>query len=203
MFKYLKYRSRATEKGPNTNPQPPPPPPQPQPLPLPLPQPPLPGVISFDLSKNKLNKGDGRNRISIGNVEVSYNYPNFGNERLTIFSIIIRTKDAMYIYKGNKTPGDRLFYIDDDVPENIPIYLNIKNLNEPIIVINKKQISNITVEENRVFNGRFHGGKKSRKRRSQKKKRKSQKSKKLRNENKSKKRRSQKKKQRKTHRKRK
>ena len=80
------------------------------------------------------------------------------------------------------------------------VYRNSKNKK----IISKLPFSaKIKVEKNPVISNRFHGGKKSRKRRSQKKKRKSQKSKKLRNQNKSKKRRSQKKKQRKTHRKRK
>ena len=188
-----------------------PPPPQ-QALPqsqqaLPQPQQALPEEISFDLSKNYLDKDDRRHRIFIdneGNVEVSYKYSDSLFESLTIYSIIIRTNDAIYIYKGNITPEDILFYIYDDVPENIPLYLNIENLDEPIIKINNKEISDIKIEENKVSStGRLLGGKKSRKRRSQKKKRKSQKSKKLRNQNKSKKRRSQKKKQRKTHRKRK
>ena len=179
--------------------------PQPQPPPPPPPRP-LPEEISFNLSKNDLNKDDNRNKISYNdnvenNVEISYNYTDSSDlERLTIYSIIIRTKNAMYIYKRNNTPEDRLFYAPE-VPDKIPIYLNIEKLDKPIIKINSDQkISDIKVE---IINSRFHGGKKSRKRRSQKKKRKSQKSKKLRNQNKSKKRRSQKKKQRKTHRKRK
>ena len=176
---------------------------------------PLPGVISFDLLKENLIKGDNRNEISYNdNVEISYKYNHYiitkSNEfdDFQIYSISITTKDAKYIYKASKSPN-RLFYTED-VPDKIHIYLNIKNLNKPIIKINEKQILQKDIEVDKLEHGdalgnreRFRGGKKSRKRRSQKKKRKSQKSKKLRNQNKSKKRRSQKKKQRKTHRKRK
>lgn len=162
--------------------------------------PPLPKEIRFDLLKDNLIKDDNRSDFYYNdNVKISYNYTDSDFESLTIYSIIIRTKDAMYIYRS---PNDRLFFTFE-VPNKIHIDLNIENLDKPIIKINDSVISNIKVEKNPVISNRFHGGKKSRKRRSQKKKRKSQKSKKLHNQNKSKKRRSQKKKQRKTHRKRK
>ena len=196
--------------------------------------PPLPEEINFDLLttppasaspeqpstavKNTLIKEDNRNEIFYNdNVKISYKYSNFPFDNLQIYSIRITTKDAQYIYESSNL-SNRLFYTDN-VPDKIPIYLNIKKLDKPIIKINEKQISQEDIKVDKLIQGDssttgrvaaglqgphgYSGGKKSRKRRSQKKKHKLQKSKKLRNQNKSKKRRSQKKKQRKTHRKRK
>ena len=91
---------------------------------------PRPKEISFNLSKNKLINEYSKPQIFKynDNINVSYNYTtDSGIERLTIYSIIIRTNDTMYTYKGDRTPEDILFYTDN-VPDKIHIYLNIENL---------------------------------------------------------------------------